>query len=158
MDCIRGLLDGLQGGPSDPQHVPLYVTGHSLGGALAVLAAERLTACGYPVMEVHTFGGPRVGDYAWAQAYEARLGRRTWRHAYCCDIVTRVPWLWQGYWHVGQHVYYDSFAYRHHDPPALLVWCDRIWSRLNNWGHIPTCGLRHHLLRGYLRCLQDSWW
>ncbi len=42
------------------EDIPLYITGHSLGGALAVVAtwfqsSQRLAAC-------YTFGAPRVGD------------------------------------------------------------------------------------------------
>lgn len=40
----------------------LYITGHSLGGALAILAAYDLTKVyGYPPKAVYTFGMPRVG-------------------------------------------------------------------------------------------------
>jgi alpha-beta hydrolase superfamily lysophospholipase len=41
---------------------PLYYTGHSLGGALATLAASLRPPCA-----VYTFGAPRIGDVEFAQ-------------------------------------------------------------------------------------------
>lgn len=42
---------------------PLFFTGHSLGGALATLAASLM-----PPRAVYTFGAPRIGDAAFAQS------------------------------------------------------------------------------------------
>lgn len=49
----------------------LCVTGHSLGGAVAVLFAARLMAMGVPTeqLDVVTFGAPAVGNRAFADAY-----------------------------------------------------------------------------------------
>lgn len=44
------------------QAAPLLYTGHSLGGALATLAAGRR-----PPLAVYTFGAPRIGDEAFAR-------------------------------------------------------------------------------------------
>jgi hypothetical protein len=41
---------------------PVVVTGHSLGGALATIAAYELSLAGYLVRGVFTFGSPRVGN------------------------------------------------------------------------------------------------
>lgn len=49
---------------------PLFLTGHSLGGAMAILVAGKLINLGRSPRCVYTFGSPRVGDYVFAQNYE----------------------------------------------------------------------------------------
>ena len=51
--------------------IRLCVTGHSLGGAVAVLFAARLMSMGIPAeqIEVVTFGAPAIGNQAFADAY-----------------------------------------------------------------------------------------
>jgi predicted lipase len=44
----------------ESEKLPLYITGHSLGGALALVAAKYM--CSDSTGAVYTFGGPRVGD------------------------------------------------------------------------------------------------
>src|SRR5690606_11470357 len=46
-------------------------TGHSLGGALAQIAAVRAARRGLSVARVHAFGAPMVGDAEWAARYDA---------------------------------------------------------------------------------------
>jgi hypothetical protein len=60
---------------------PIYVTGHSLGGALAILAARNLVRAGISVAGVYTFGCPRVGNARFARSYDslAATGSRAWR-------------------------------------------------------------------------------
>lgn len=53
----------------------LWLTGHSVGGALATLAAERLLDEGVEVAGVYTFGAPRVGDPHYATSYRPVLHR-----------------------------------------------------------------------------------
>ena len=53
----------------------LWVTGHSLGGALALLAANRLDHIGIKVHEVQTFGTPQVLDPVAANAYPIPVRR-----------------------------------------------------------------------------------
>lgn len=59
---------------TSPEEI-LYLTGHSLGGAAATLAAARLSDMGVPKeqLRVVTFGAPAVGDKAFARRYESRF-------------------------------------------------------------------------------------
>jgi len=50
----------------------IRLTGHSLGGALATLAAANLSYYGLPVTLV-TFGSPRVGNSKWSRWFSAGL-------------------------------------------------------------------------------------
>lgn len=49
------------------------LTGHSLGGAAALLAAARLYDEGLPQIQVVTFGAPAVGNSAFNETYEPLL-------------------------------------------------------------------------------------
>jgi len=60
----------------------VWITGHSLGGALATLAASRIAARG-----CYTFGSPRVGSKSFNKTIETSI----YRVAKNNDIVTRVP-------------------------------------------------------------------
>ncbi|HEX8912621.1 MAG TPA: lipase family protein [Humisphaera sp.] len=66
---------------------PLFVTGHSMGGALAVLTACRLAAAGRPPVAVYTFGAPRVGDAAFCAGYAVP----TYRVVNRLDLVPELP-------------------------------------------------------------------
>jgi triacylglycerol lipase len=53
---------------------PLYITGHSLGGALATLSAMDVKAhTGFDSPVVYTFGAPRVGDPTFAGVYSDKV-------------------------------------------------------------------------------------
>jgi triacylglycerol lipase len=64
-----------------------WFTGHSLGAALATLAADRsdFDSC------VCTLGSPRVGNEPFATGFNSRFGNRGLRYVSDADIVTHVP-------------------------------------------------------------------
>jgi hypothetical protein len=66
---------------------PVYLTGHSAGGALATLAARRLHAAGVPVRAAVVFSAPRVGDRRFAATYPVPLVRIEHRH----DLIPHLP-------------------------------------------------------------------
>ena len=84
---------------------PVFFTGHSLGGALAIVAASLVTIEPKVQVVVYTFGSPRTGDAKFFADYEKDLGGSTFRLINGTDIVPTVPpSLSGGYRHVGQAI------------------------------------------------------
>ncbi|XP_017975188.1 PREDICTED: uncharacterized protein LOC18602863 isoform X2 [Theobroma cacao] len=86
----------------------VYVTGHSLGGALATLLALELSSSqlakhGAISVTMYNFGSPRVGNRRFAEVYNEKV-KDSWRIVNHRDIIPTVPRL-MGYCHVAQPVY-----------------------------------------------------
>jgi triacylglycerol lipase len=73
------------------QERPLWVTGHSLGGALALLAAWRLQQNFIPVHQVYTFGAPMIGNTTAAKAFEKEFANKIFRFVDELDLVPCLP-------------------------------------------------------------------
>jgi triacylglycerol lipase len=89
---------------------PLFITGHSLGAALATLAARVALGEGSPPSAVYTFGMPRVGGERFEASYDAGLGALTYRLVHGIDLVARVPPSFVGFRHVGRALQCDTGA------------------------------------------------
>jgi hypothetical protein len=79
----------------------VWVTGHSLGAGLAPLAALRLSFDRIPIQGVVFYGGPRVGNKAFVEAYQDRI-KNTQRWVDDHDLVTMVPFTWMNFQHLVQ--------------------------------------------------------
>jgi triacylglycerol lipase len=66
---------------------PLFLTGHSMGGALAVLAGCRLAKMGRSAVATYTYGAPRVGDRSFCAGYSLP----TYRIVNRLDLVPELP-------------------------------------------------------------------
>ncbi|KAE9136521.1 hypothetical protein PF006_g14368 [Phytophthora fragariae] len=101
--------------------VSVYITGHSMGGALAVLAAYDLAVNFSIKVNMYNFGGPRVGNPSFRQHYD-RCVPTSYRVVMDGDIVPGWPKFWGLYQHVGTEISLDvagnlivdpSFVERH---------------------------------------------
>ena len=70
---------------------PLWITGHSLGGALALLAAWRLQRNFMAVQEVVTFGAPMIGNEAASRAFAREFPDKIFRYVDLEDVVPHLP-------------------------------------------------------------------
>jgi hypothetical protein len=66
---------------------PLFLAGHSMGGALAVLTACRLAKVDRPAVATYTFGSPRIGDLTFCLGYSLP----TYRIVNRLDLVPELP-------------------------------------------------------------------
>jgi triacylglycerol lipase len=72
----------------------LFITGHSLGAALANLVAADLAfnqLLKKDATKVYTFSGPRVGDSSFAAKFREHLGLSAWRVFNTEDLVPTLP-------------------------------------------------------------------
>ena len=99
----------------------LWLTGHSMGGSLAIAAAlEASYELAVPIHGVYTFGAARPGNGALADAYQAKLGTQTWCFVRDEDPVPRLLPRAAGFRDAGQVVRLEHGTIVHDPAPWLL--------------------------------------
>ncbi|KAI9271321.1 Alpha/Beta hydrolase protein [Sporodiniella umbellata] len=86
----------------------LFITGHSLGGAMGTIFLGKMLQSNSPLLNffggLYTFGQPKIGDKVFSRAFNAEMTSRIFHHVYNNDIIPRVP----------------NFS-DYHTPPGTLV-------------------------------------
>ncbi|MCA1978975.1 MAG: lipase family protein [Thiobacillus sp.] len=134
----------------------LWITGHSLGAALATLAAARWRARDKPVHGLYSFGGPRVGDRAFERAFDQDFGARNFRFVNNCDLVTRVPLRAMGYSHAGTLLYFDSKGRLQSDPGFWDAFLNRMQGRIDDLGKMGPADLKQHSIDQYVKLCEKN--
>ncbi|KAJ6184526.1 hypothetical protein N7519_005827 [Penicillium mononematosum] len=101
-DIIKELKDAVSQNPE----YELVVVGHSLGAAVATLAAADLRGKGYPSAKLYAYASPRVANAALAKYITAQ--GNNYRFTHTNDPVPKLPLLSMGYVHVSPEYWITS--------------------------------------------------
>ena len=136
-----------------PQLNKLILTGHSLGAAMATLAASIWR----PAWLV-TIGSPRTGNAAFVATVSATYSMR---FVDCCDAVTEVPPDIGGYVHTQDYKYLTRDAGIVENPDPAFVKADRSQARADYFRrysgqlerNVPVRDLADHAPINYARVM-----
>lgn len=142
---------------------PVWITGHSLGGALAYLMAGIIRGMvengghSFPVQGVYTFGQPRVGDKVFC-SHAVPNYHRVVNNA---DIITRIPRFaprlpLEFYSHTGELHYFDAAGKLHHGERFFRDLYTELRAS-TNWRKKLADPIEDHFMSGYLDCLRPGW-
>jgi predicted lipase len=98
--AYQGVAQDIEESVLQLKDLPLYITGHSLGAALATVATQTLEhnpRIREIIAACYTFGSPRVGN----SEYDIEFKSPIYRVVNTTDIVTVIPLLAMGYIHIG---------------------------------------------------------
>lgn len=93
----------------------LFITGHSLGGALGLLFGYYISDIINKSIRVISFGSPRVGNIYFKKSFESKYNLEHIRFIHNKDPVVSIPYFW--YYHVGYKIClnydysYDNYTY-----------------------------------------------
>ncbi|MGX1852437.1 lipase family protein [Streptomyces sp. NPDC055299] len=135
----------------------VWFTGHSLGGALAMLAGARLhfeepyvTANG-----VYTFGQPRTCDRQLSKEFNTAFSDRMYRFVNNNDIVPQLP-PEPTFHHVSALRYIDAKGAIHHTMPLLSGMLDHARGLTADALAPASDGVRDHVMDAYLHALEQN--
>lgn len=122
------------------QKLPFYITGHSLGAAMATVATSRFEE--YTEVEhLYTFGSPRVGTRSFVNNIQTKHTRVVNNN----DIVTTVPLFIMGYKHHGDLMYINFYG----NVRKLTLW-QAIKDKYRGWTNNLMDGIADHDMTAYI--------
>lgn len=127
----------------------MFIAGHSLGGAMATIAASRLKD---QCTALYTYGSPRVGTRSFIKSFNVPH----YRHVNNNDIVPKVPFAFLGYKHHGNLRYINFYG----NIRKMTYWQrfkDGWRGRAAAWKNKqPFDGARDHGMGNYVKYLEKE--
>lgn len=142
----------------------LFICGHSLGAALATLAAARLAKQTTKINGVYTYGQPRTGDPEFAEQYDAVLRGHHFRFVNNNDVVTRIPLedfeyrsIRLEFAHVGRMIYITTGKSLSTEIGEFAMTADRVLGRVQAaFTRDFADGISDHNMGGYVAALEAN--
>lgn len=138
----------------------IWLTGHSLGAAIADLAtAELITHHLIPgINGFYAFGQPRAGNSSFSIWFNSQLLARSFRFVHDNDIVPHVPPAAMAYQHNGTFIHFDANDVIHTEETVWTKLKEALAGRLEDlWRHhIVPPEIEDHFIKNYLNALQKN--
>jgi triacylglycerol lipase len=141
----------------------LWLTGHSLGAALAVLTGAAFSiwdrARIRPVNGIYTFGQPRVGLYQFCGNYDHLLSQKTFRFVNKEDLVPCVPFRGWDYADLGQMIHFNSSGVPVRESHEWRNFLSRTFESFRDFFGIVTniqTDVGDHAMSGYEQLVQTQ--
>ena len=137
------------------QGYSLYITGHSLGGALAIIAAKELEKTTTKIAACYTFGSPRVGN----EEFNEKIKAPVYRVVNAADGVPLVP---PSKWMAGVFIFVlrsdylkNNFSgYTHYGDMRYLTACN---SSMSNLKLLENPGFLDRFFKRWRRAMRKGW-
>lgn len=145
----KSIMKVVEENPGEREYV---FTGHSLGGALATLAASKISLETAAEIKLHTFGSPRVGCEGFAD-WTSGIVDEHFRITHKNDPIARVPFTWR-----FKHV--TGVAYEFDDDMNVKILKDDahwIWRLINIYNTFDLgAPVDDHDIKKYIKCIESS--
>jgi triacylglycerol lipase len=140
-----------------------WITGHSLGGALAAIAGAAFSMLPggviRPVNGIYTFGQPRIGLHGFCGSYDHMLNLKTFRFVNKKDLVPRVPFRGLDYDDVGQMIHFASDGTPQRESPQWTSFLGRNFQSFTDVLQMFTTlnqDVGDHSMDGYQQLVQSQ--
>ena len=110
LEARTGVMSALQSSAAANPSYQVVVVGHSLGGAIAAIAAAELRDQGSNT-DLYTYGQPRIGGSTISNYITNQNKGGNFRVTHYDDPVPRLPPLLLGFVHISPEYYIDTGNY-----------------------------------------------
>jgi len=145
LDIWNDVMSAMQKHVFDSDVEKFFITGHSLGAAMATIAASKLQdECHIDCL--YTYGSPRAGNRKFVE----NCTFSHYRYVNNNDIVTRVPPALLFYCHHGELMYFNRYGVlvKYNKWQEII---DRLAGIVSAWSKFkPFDGLMDHNMSAYI--------
>lgn len=137
---------------------PVWITGHSLGGAIALFAGWMCHRSFINVHQISTYGAPMIGNQAACQAFAKDFKHKIYRYVNTTDPVPKLPTvslIANSYGHVDQQVMmgaaggdlFQGFVGKAADGLLNATLIDDLWKQITGLVNAHLMPSYHELLK-----------